>query len=186
MKHPIVRLFLARLRALAAVGRAAFPVVGLPAFLTPFARHVLRIERVADGSFVIVETGEAVATLFARTIVGRPFTELFREEDRARVEALLAATCADRIACLFGAEARFRYRVTAIEAMIVPEPLDDGVPIRASACLVSIGFPRGWGSRPLPPLTLRSERFVDLDGLSGGAATKRSTIAWRALRKTDA
>lgn len=169
VKHPIVKLFFARLRALAAVGRAAFPILSLPPFLAPFAAHTLRIEKRAGEGFVVTEAGDTVGALFGRTIVGLPFADLFRSEDRSRVSAMLGAIAADRIACVFGAEARIRLRVTAIEAMLAPEPADAAQPARTSACLVSIGFPRGFGRRPLPPLSLRSKRFLDLDGLAGEA-----------------
>lgn len=175
MKHPVTKLFLARLRALAAAQRAAYPVTALPALITPFARHAIRIERSGQDEFIIVDAGLTVATLFGRPLAGTAAAELFEEGDRARVEAMLSAALSDRIGCVFGAEARHsRFRVTALEAMLTPEPIEAAQPKRACVCMISFGYPRRFGQQTLPKLALTGERYVDLDGFAGGQIARPS------------
>lgn len=188
MKHPVIKLFLGRLRAIAAADRAAYPRAPLPAMLGPFSPYLLRIEQSGEGKYVIVSAGEAVEALFGRAIKGSPITDLFEPADQARVRYMIAAAMNDRIGCVFGGEARLsRFRSIAIEAMLTPEPGEPGAPPRASACLIRFGSQRGRG-RNLSPTRLRmvSERFVDLDGwpisrqnLEWFASRGRSGARWR-------
>ncbi len=174
MRHPVTKIFLARLRALAAAERAAYPVTHLPGFMTPFARHTIRLEEKEGGDLVILEAGEATALLFGRALVGGRWTDLFREGDRARAARMMSACLRDRIACVFSADAAHsRFRRTAIEAMLAPEPWPVGSPRRASICVAAFGFPRHRGAAPLPELSLTGERYADMDGFVGHGATLR-------------
>ena len=85
-----------------------------------------------------------------------------------------AACLRDRVACVFGAEAvHSRFRRTAIEAMLAPEPWPVGAPRRGSICIAAFGFRRERGAAALPPLTVTSERYADMDGFVGHGATLR-------------
>lgn len=168
MKHPVTRLFLARIRALAAAQRACLPPVGPLLLAGPFHRHTLRIERGASGGFAIVAAGEAVAALLGRPIVGAPAASLFVESDRLRIESMLAEAVGDRIGCVLGAVAqRARFAATPVEAMLTPEPFMPPGGGCISACLISFSYPYPGGARALPPLALVSERYVELDGFAG-------------------
>ncbi|MET0605137.1 MAG: PAS domain-containing protein [Beijerinckiaceae bacterium] len=168
MKHPIIRLFVARLRALAAADRAAFPVPRLRGFMGPFARHMINITLDASGKITLADAGDDVARMFGRNIAGASLADLFVEQDRARIHALASAAIRERVACAFGAVAHHtKFRATHIEGVLTPEPRLDGEWRFASACVISYGFTYGKRAGALPLLTLTSERFVDLDGFVG-------------------
>lgn len=182
MKHPVIKLFLARLRAVAAADRAAYPVLALPALLAPFARHAIRVEEKRDGGFAVIAEGEAIQALFGRSVTGLAIGDLFQGEDSQRINAMLSASLSDRVACVVGAEAQHsRFRSTMLEAMLAPEPAQPGAPRRISLCLIAFGFRRRAGRRALPALKLTSSRFVDLDGLAG--APRMFQTAFRPLRR---
>lgn len=182
MKHPVIKLFLARLRALAAVERAAYPVLALPAMLTPFARHAIRIEEGHDGAFRVIAEGEAAAALFGRSIVGAKVADLFQAGDGGRLDEILAGALTDRMACVLGAQVHHnKFRATAVEAMLTPEPAQPGAPRRLSLCVIAFGFRKRGRARSLPALSLLSARFVDLDGFAGAPRLPPSTL--RPLRR---
>ena len=111
--------------------------------------------------------------LFGCELRGRVVLDLFCDEDRPRLAAMLSGAVTDRVGCVFGAEARLsRFRSIAIEAMLTPEPREATGPARVSACLIAFGFPYRRRQQILPPLSLTSARFVDLDGFADGASVR--------------
>jgi len=180
VKHPVTKLFLARIRALAAAQRAAGQHAGPPTLAGPFERHMIAIERNAAGRFAIVAAGETVASLLGRPVIGAAAASLFAEIDRPRIESMLAAAMSERVGCAFGAEARWsRFHATPVEAMLAPESSLTGLR-RASVCLISFRYRRRHGARALPPLSLLSERYVELDGFAGSRESRPERHGLRA------
>ncbi|WP_342361648.1 hypothetical protein [Terrarubrum flagellatum] len=174
MKHPIIKLFLARLRAISAAERAAYPVPELWPFLEPFSRHLIRFEERAGGGFVVIGAGDSVARLFSRPIVGSALSELFGEGDEHRVTSMLTSALSDGVGWVFGGEIRTsRFRAITIEAAFAPEPRQPDAPRRGAACILPFNLSNRRARIVAPRLWLSSQRSFDLDQLSGAHSRRQ-------------
>lgn len=101
MRHPVSRAFDMHWRAYAAsplpgASRAAASTVA------PWTDHYM-VLTVARGGAQVRSAGSNVNRMIARSIIGQPFAWLFREQDRADLERVIASVISDRVACLVAA-----------------------------------------------------------------------------------
>jgi hypothetical protein len=101
MRHPVSRAFDMHWRAY-----AASPLPGTSraadSALAPWTDHYMVLTVTRAGAQVR-SAGSNVNRMIARSIVGQPFAWLFREQDRADLERVIASVASERVACLVAA-----------------------------------------------------------------------------------
>ncbi|MGL4496205.1 MAG: hypothetical protein ACRCXM_14490 [Beijerinckiaceae bacterium] len=170
MRHPILKTFVARLRAIEAMERATFALTTVDALIEPFERHRLRVAMTGTMTDTpeLVSLGETVGGLFPKMMPGLPVEWLMRPADRPIFRKTLAGLMAEEMACYFaGTMPGPEGMPLVVEGLIVPEPPVSpyASPTHVSLCVVS---EEGWGLNVPQPgvprtVTLGATRYITLE-----------------------
>ena len=120
--------------------------------------------------------GTRVCALFCREIKGEAFTELWSEDSRDRIEALLASVNDEMLGAVAGVTARTADgSVADLEILLLPLAHVGHARIRALGMLAPVVPPYWLGERPVVELTLGTLRHIGPDTDLVGAPQFAST-----------